>query len=90
MKKMLCCLSLSIILFISCKKDNDKSKEISVVGSWHLYSFGSLILPQTPSDSIVLTFEASGKYNQTTNAGLSEKGSYSLNLQQIVLLNKFL
>jgi len=82
MKKFTVVIILALAAFISCKKTDTGLYEPGVIGSWHLISFGSILLPQTPADSIVTTFQLSGKYISTSNATVTEKGSYKVTEQK--------
>ena len=91
MKKlgMLLCICC-ILSFISCKKDNTSPNKISIVGSWHLFTIIYSLAEHTPSDSVILTFDASGHYKETTNDTVTAQGSYTTEFEQPDSLNQVL
>ena len=76
MKKLPFAIILILTGFISCKKSGSGLYEPALIDSWHLISSGSILFPQTPTDSVLLTFQTSGKYVSKSNTTVTETGSY--------------
>ena len=81
MKKITILLFIAFVVIVSCKKTSESISEKSLIGSWHLYSFGSPLFPETPTANMTLTFETDGKYEKDSNAVITEKGAYKLVIQ---------
>lgn len=69
------------MVIVSCKKSSSGLNEKGIIGSWHLYSFGSVLFPETPTANMTLTFETNRTYQKDSNSIITEKGTYALAVQ---------
>src|SRR4051812_25934194 len=69
---------IACIIIFSCKKADTGLYKPELIASWHLLSFGNLLFPQTPADSVTLTLQTSGKYIRTSNTTITETGTFKL------------
>ena len=81
MKKIAVLLFVVFVVMVSCKKTSESISEKGLIGSWHLYSFGSPLFPETPTANMTLTFEINGAYEKDSNNVVKEKGAYKLVIQ---------
>ena len=91
-----CCLLTSLVLFSSCKKDDNRSfyfSKLMLLGTWSWVSTDGGIGPmhQTPAstgNNIDLKFTIDNHYYFYMNGTLSEQGTYTLGISSWRIPNK--